>query len=333
MAKTVITAFDEFMKNTVNLDTEISNNAKSSRDWLIEQIDKFKNNDERFPSLHKEFNINFGSFDRKTKIRELDDIDIMIGLNAQSSTYAETDDKIEINVSIEATDLLKLCYDNTNKLNSKKIINKFVDACANVPQYSRSEIKRNQEAAVLNLTSYEWSFDIVPCFKTAIDMYGRDYYLIPDGNGNWKKTDPRIDKERITTINQKHDGNILQVIRAIKYWNKRHTMPTMPSYLLEVMILNYYENYTEKASKFVDLEIINIFYYLYNNIMNDVYDPKNIQGNINNLTYDEKSKIKNKSYDDYIIAKEARKLEVDKNMEDAINKWRNIFGDSFPEYE
>ena len=83
-------------------------------------------------------------------------------------------------------------------------------------------------------------------------IYTRDIrYLIPDGNGYWKKTDPRIDKERTTRINQNHDGNILQIIRILKYWNRRATMPTMSSYLLETMILNYYEGQSSKANQFV----------------------------------------------------------------------------------
>ena len=45
-------------------------------------------------------------------------------------------------------------------------------------------------------------------------------YLIPDGNGNWKKTDPRIDAANVTNLNQQHNGNILKVIRLAKYWQK-----------------------------------------------------------------------------------------------------------------
>jgi hypothetical protein len=39
-------------------------------------------------------------------------------------------------------------------LNSIKVVNKLVKALETVPQYSNADIKRNQEAAVLNLVSY-----------------------------------------------------------------------------------------------------------------------------------------------------------------------------------
>lgn len=333
MATTVILAFNEFLKDTVNLDSDISKTARSSRDWLLGKISNFYEHDNTFPDLYSDINIHFGSFARKTKIRELDDIDLMIGLTGQGSTYNEYTNKIEINVANEAKDLLNLCHDYTNKLNSRKVINKFVSACSDVPQYSRADIKRNHEAATLQLTSYTWNFDIVPCFITATNSFGLSYYLIPDGDGHWKKSNPRIDRERTSRINQTHDGNVLQLIRIMKYWNKRSTMPSMSSYLLETMILNYYEAKATKASQFVDIELPDAFAYIHNNIMYDVNDPKNIQGNINNLTYDEKIKIKNRAYSDYYNAVNARQLENDKDMKGSINKWREIFGESFPEYK
>lgn len=332
MASTVIQAFNEFMKDTVNLDSEITKGAISSRDWLINQIANFKSKESDFPTPYGEINISFGSFARKTKIKELDDIDIMIGLSGQGSSYMTYSDRIEITVSGEAVNLLKLCHSNSKSLNSKRVINKFVSTCSNVPQYSRAEIKRNQEAAVLNLSSYPWSFDIVPCFITSEDLNGKSYYLIPDGNGYWKKTDPRIDKERTTRINQYHDGSILQVIRILKYWNRKAAMPTMSSYLLETMVLNYYKGKISKAGQFVDIEFPNVIAYIYHNILGDVGDPKGIQGNINNLTYDERTKVKNKTAIDYSVSIAARKFEQNKDMKSSISKWGEVFGNEFPKY-
>lgn len=95
----------------------------------------------------------------KQKIKELDDIDIMIGLSGQGSSYMTYSDRIEITVSGEAVNLLKLCHSNSKSLNSKRVINKFVSTCSNVPQYSRAEIKRNQEAAaVLNFEFLSMEF-------------------------------------------------------------------------------------------------------------------------------------------------------------------------------
>ena len=67
MAKTINQAFDEFMKEFVNLAPDRTKRAKSSRNWLIEQIMEFPDKDSDFPGIYTEKNIFFGSFARKTK--------------------------------------------------------------------------------------------------------------------------------------------------------------------------------------------------------------------------------------------------------------------------
>ena len=241
MSKTVVTAFNEFLKYTVNLDIDETKTARNSRDWLSGKIELFPNKEgSSFPWLYSEKHIHFGSFARRTKIRELDDIDMMICLKAEGSVYHEYPDGIVITVPDSAGRLKKLCDSVANYpnpiyyLNSRKVINAFVAELKSVQQYSSADISRNMEAAVLNLFSYAWSFDIVPCFFTKPDSFERTYYIIPDGQGKWKKTDPRKDRDRVSSINTKHNNNILNIIRTMKYWNKKtHPVHSMKSYLLE----------------------------------------------------------------------------------------------------
>lgn len=332
MANTVTSAFNEFLRDIVNLDSEQVKKARSSRDWLIEEIHKFPSKNSLFPELYSERDINFGSFARRTKKRPLDDIDMMICLSARGGTYHEySHDNIDITIDSDVKSLKDLCNTFTNKLNSIKVVNKFVSALSGVPQYSKADINRRQEAAVLNLTSYDWTFDIVPCFFTQEDYYGKTFYLIPNGSGAWKKTDPRIDRDSVSTINQQNNGNVLNVIRTMKYWNNRPTMPSMSSYLIENMLLNYYQNSTS-ASQFVDIELPGSFLYIRDNIYSYVPDPKEIQGNINTLTLDEKSKIWDRANLDYNRSLDARSLEKQGKHKESINKWGEIFGSEFPTY-
>lgn len=333
MGISVITAFNNFMTNTVNLDSNDSSKARSSRDWLLTQIASFETKDDKFPKSYKEINKPFGSFARRTKIRELDDIDLMIGLTGEGAYYTEYTDKITITITNGESNLARYCFDDNSTLNSRRIINKFVSACSDVEQYSSAEIKRNQEAATLKLKSYTWNFDIVPCFITAPNSNNKTFYLIPDGNGHWKKTDPRIDQKRVSDINQNHDGNVLQAIRIMKYWNKRTTKPVISSYLLETIILDYYNSAQQKASSYVDIEVPKLLCYLSNAILENVYDPKGIQGNINTLTYDEKQKVSSRADADYQVATQARNYENENKPKESINKWQDVFGSEFPKYE
>ena len=334
MAKTVNAAFEEFLEDYVNLDPQDTKKARSSRNWLIEeQIHSFPYKDLYFPRLYSEKDIYFGSFARRTKKRPLDDIDIMIALSAEGSTYyGFSNDFIEMYVPNSAYKLKKLCSDGSNKLNSIKVINKFIALLDKVPQYQPADKHRNQEAGTLKLKSYDWNFDIVPCFLTAPEYTGRTYYLIPDGKGNWKKTDPRIDRDRVTQVNQYHDGNILNLIRLMKYWNKRPTMPSMGSYLLENMILDFYSITRVRASSYIQWEISKLLEYINHNIFNSVNDPKLIQGNINTLEYTDKIKIANRSSKDYLKSLDAIELENNGYHTLAINTWGEIFGNNFPVY-
>jgi hypothetical protein len=334
MVKTVNEAFNIFLNDYVNLDMVETQRARTSRDWLLAQIHLFPDRDINFPKLYSEKDISFGSFSRRTKKRPLDDIDMMIALSAEGGVYHEVMNTIEIYIPDSAHELKNICFDNTNILSSRKVINKFISLLEKVPQYKQADIKRNMEAATLNLKTYPWTFDIVPCFFTQKDWLNRDYYLIPDGQGNWKKTDPRIDRNRVTDINQYHDGNVLNVIRLMKYWNKRPTMPSMSSYLLENIILNFYsaQQYT-KASGYIEYEFIKVLRNIQYSVFHPVNDPKKIQGNINQLSMEERYKISERASLDYRRALEARDLvEKQSNHKLAIRKWSEIFGDNFPSY-
>ena len=179
MATTVNNAFSEFMKETVNLDPSQTSTARKSRDNLIDNINGFSE-DPDFFRIYQDKNLKFGSFARRTKIRELDDIDLMLCIAGGGiRTYTEASECIYIygDNSDKSNNLLS---EGTNYLNSTKVINRFISKLAALNDYSKAEMHKNQEAATLKLKSYTWNFDIVPCFYTT-----GEFYLIPNGSGNW----------------------------------------------------------------------------------------------------------------------------------------------------
>lgn len=328
MSKTVNAAFTTFMINTVNLDGTRTNTARASRDFLKGNVIGLTD----FFPLYSDKNIDFGSFARRTKIKPLDDIDMIITLSANGCTWEESfDGTVYLNTPSDSPEYKDYRHDGTYRLNSRKVINRFVNKLSSLNHYERADLHRNQNAATLKLTSYDWNFDIVPAFFTTEDSVGKTYYIIPDGKGNWMKTDPRLDRQRVTDINQLCNGHVLNAIRAIKYWQRRATMPSMSSYLLENLILNYFEIKGE-ASQHVDINIIHVLEYIKDNIWNYVNDPKGIQGNLNNLSWDEKAKISKKAETDFNIALAAFEYEQNGEHEKAIIEWLKIFGLDFPQY-
>ena len=284
--------------------------------------------DTDFFTLYEDKILRFGSFERCTKIRPIDDIDLMLCLSGEGTrTYIQSGDTFYINGS-ESDSFNRLMTDNTNHLNSTKVINRFTAKLSDLPDYSKAEIHKNHEAATLQLKSYTWNFDIIPCFYTDVD-----FYLIPDGHGNWKKTDPRIDNKRVTDINRKHNGKLLELIRLAKYWNNRKVTIRIGSYLLECMIIQRYENKKASEKWWIDFEFKDLLKYLSSAILFDVDDPKGIQGNLNSLCWNDRCKISYALTNSYNKAVEALNIELhDKDQKGAIAKWREVFGNDFPEY-
>lgn len=328
MATTVNTAFVEFMEDVVNLDSTQTKTARASRDNLLTNIKSFSG-DSDFFSINGSRCLRYGSFERHTKLRPLDDIDLMVCISGSDDRKYSNAGKGIYYMGANDADIkngLNTLY--TDHLNSTKVINRFISKLSKLNDYSKAEMHKNHEAATLKLKSYDWNFDIVPCFYCT-----GDFYLIPDGNGNWKKTNPQIDNDRTTEINQAHNGRLLELIRLVKYWNNRRITYTMSSYMLECMILNRYENMSTPDKWWIDVEFKNTLQYLSTAIYYSVNDPKGIQGDLNPFCYTDKVKISEVLSDAHTKAAEALSHEVnDKNQKAAINKWREVFGAGFPTY-
>lgn len=330
MAKTLSLAINEFLKNCVDLDSGQVSQGRTSRDWLLGQLESIAAKDPGFPPRFGDYHRGFGSFHRSTKKQPLDDIDLLFCFSAHGDMhYSEVGNTVYIMIG-EDNEIYKsfVSLQDSTKLSSIRIVNLIVNSLNQISQYSNSAC-RNSEAATLQATTYPWNFDIVPCFLTQEDAYGNTYYLIPDGNGNWKKTDPRKDKERSSRINQKNNKKVLQIIRLMKYWNKRPTMATMGSYLLENMILDFYE--TNSVTSYIDWDVKALLIYISNAIFFSVEDPKGIQGNINNLSFEEKWSISQRAIADIARIKEAGDFEFS-DTKRAIDQWRIVFGNNFPTY-
>ena len=332
MAYTVDAAFDTFMKETVDLDPKVVKSARDSRDNLLERLKEFDNKDDFF-DLCEAFNLHFGSFSRKTKCRELDDIDLMIGISAEGATYNGQNAWNNVTMWPSRINQAQIdCKNADGTLNSAKVLNRFKRELEKLPEYQHSEIKKNGEAITLWLKSKELGFDIVPCFHTVQEADGRSYYLIPNGTGTWKKTDPTIEKDRLTTVNKQHNGKVLNTIRLVKYWNKRGKMPTLASYLLETMMVDYFESISS-TSDYIEQRFRDALQYIKNHIFDVIYDSKGIEGNINTLNYDEQYKIYTRANADFIKATDAIRAECsEKDQHKAINIWHSLFGDDFPTY-
>lgn len=321
-------AFSEFQHDRVNLNPDSVRKARGSRDYLQKQLIAVRDGNPSFPRITGQFRP-FGSFARKTKIRPLDDIDMLVMLNGQDSQVAQASwDSYTFLVSTTSElSPLRPYMDAYGWVSSTKILGEFKGGLKQVQNYTKSEIKRTGVAVVLNLLSYDWAFDIVPALPVADRSGSTLYYLIPDGRGNWMRTDPRIDQELVTNGNQNQSGNLLPLIRLIKYWNVRsRAAPRLASYYLETLLNNAFRyGYPAIESK-VRWSVPCAFQQLAHHVMVACPDPKGLGPHLDaDLTWEDKVKIHNVANKYAQYAQNAVHCEQQGYHEDSIAWWENVF--------
>lgn len=324
---TAAQAFEDFRRYKVDLISSKVKKARQSRVYLQEQLTAAKNDDPDFPRITDSF-MPFGSFARKTKVRPLDDVDILVMLNGRDSQVKEDAWSQTVRVQITAdSSPLEPFADDDGWVQSSWILNRFKSKLKKVPNYQKSEIKRTGSAVVLNLKSYDWAFDIVPALPVGDGNDTTLYYLIPDGKGNWMKTDPRSDQELVTEANQSQNGYLLPLIRLIKYWNiKSHVAPRLASYHLETLLINAFRyGYPAIESK-IRWSVPCAFQQLASHVMNSCLDPKGLGPNLDaDMMWEDKVKICNAANKRAQYAQNAVHCEQQGYHEDAIAWWKNVF--------
>jgi len=332
MPYTVWGAFKAFRDIAVDLDPKETSTARTSRDYLFEQLKRLARSDSEFPMSSGSY-LTFGSFARRTKIRPLDDIDMMIILNGRDTTVTNSPSGpytywLRIN-SPNAP--LALFPDGYGYVNSTKLLNKIKKMLAQVPSYGKAEIKKNMQAVVLNLTSYPWVFDIVPAVPVDDGAGGTAHYLIPNGSGDWIRTDPRVDNDNVTRVNKRHNGNFLRTVRLLKYWNGRTHKPKLASYYFETLALKVFECATPIADfpQSVEYFLSSCPTYL----RSSCQDPKGLGPDLDaDVSWDTKDKVSEALAEAAKYAGYALMFERQSSEEDAIYWWQRVFGSEFPSY-
>ena len=121
----------------------------------------------------------------------------------------------------------------------------------------------------------------------------------------------------------------MELVRLVKYWNSKafdRKANIESSYLLEVMLANYYSSIEDVYD--IEFEFEQSLNYLRTSIWNIVNDPKNIEGNLNHLSYEEKINLTSRINNDLKNIEDAKKVSTAQSFE----YWKKVLGDEFPSY-
>jgi len=333
MAYTVWGAFDAFKRDSVDLTKSDTDTARTSRDHLFDQLKGLNGQDSACPKISS--CMPFGSFARRTKIKPLNDIDLLAILNgSHTSATVATNSTYEYWLKITSTEApLNAFRDDYGYVNSTKVLNQIKKSIPKVRSYYKADLNRNQQAIILDLLSYSWVYDIVPAVPIAssYDKTTTEYYLIPDGTGDWMRTDPRRDTQYLSKVAKGHDGYLLQTMRLLKYWNWRTHKPRLASYHFETLVLNIFAN--REAITSLPQGVADFFYWATVYIDWTCPDPKGLGPNLDaNLDSTTRGKIKAAMQEAERDSQQALAHERRGETEAAINKWKRVFGPSFPSY-
>ena len=124
---------------------------------------------------------------------------------------------------------------------------------------------------------------------------------------------------------------MLELVRLVKRWNKTRNSSSIPSYLLETLIV-YHADSVSELSQYIDFRFRDAIKYVADNILASIFDMKDIQGDINALSFTSRFALQSKAQTDYEKACKAWEYEKSGDHENAIKKWGEIFGSEFPQY-
>lgn len=187
------------------------------------------------------------------------------------------------------------------------------------------EISRNGQA--VTITFSDFIVDVVPAFHRK-----GGGYLIPStyGGGLWISTDPKKHVKISSSANATHNGDLVPLIKMIKCWNRtihRH----FRSFHLEVLAWSIFDGVTISDYP----SGMRYFFDKGGNLISKKNpDPTGYNDDVGYYidTRDKIDTAVSRFTTAYNRACRAEDYDKDGKIEDAINEWRKIFGDSFPAY-
>lgn len=238
-----------------------------------------------------------GSYDRHTKIKPLEDVDIfaVVDPDGEQGHYRQEPPNRIISGLVD-------CLDGE--------FNK-VEADGMAVQISMSD------------DDGDATFEVVPAFEHA-----EAGYEAPDPDrGRWIRTDPEAHARLTADKNTECRQMWVPFVKMVKGWNRQAGRPVPQSFLIEVMALKLvhppFGRYQDEITAFLG------------NVIDRVYgpwpDPAGVGPDIDELLRaSDREAMSSAAASAYSIAEEAVFLEDEGQERKAVEQWRELFGSRMP---
>ncbi len=170
------------------------------------------------------------------------------------------------------------------------------------------------------------TFEVVPVFNNTADTYT---FADSNGGGSWKTTNPRAEISAIRTKNTACNGNLVALCRMMRTWKKTWVVP-ISGLLVDTLAYQFMASWTYRAKSrfYYDWMCRDFFAFMKDQPRNQAYWKAPGSGQ---YVYG-KGLFQWKATRCYNIAVEAigHESAEPKREWSAKRKWREIFGNSFP---
>ncbi len=176
--------------------------------------------------------------------------------------------------------------------------------------------------------------DVIPGF---IKDYNKEIYLIPNFKlNNFIETSPTKHKAIISRYNQNLGDKFIHIIKMMKCWRNKLIKESMSksgielkfkSFHLEIFLMNILKSRFSNYAKAIQ----QVFSKAAENLDCECYDPAGLSGRLDGYLTDIQIKtLKNIFSNTSEDIKSLLRLEMEGKYQEAIEGWRDLFGDQFP---
>ena len=245
------TLIQKYINNEISLSQKDISEAAKSREWFLNRI-KNKINEklddgELIPQLNSETPfVNFGSYFKGTKVKDVDEYDILVVLDSNAGLFTQSGTTIGTGVGSASP-----CNKYRNKyrksdgsgVSPAKLLNWLKGIVEEVVEgFSGEAPERNGQAITATIKNKNLKIDLVPAGQFEHTQEDKVFYDIPMGNSenDWILTSPQEDITLIADY-AKDRENLKNIIRLLKNIKDNYTFD-VSSFAIECSILRYAHN-------------------------------------------------------------------------------------------
>ncbi len=190
--------------------------------------------------------------------------------------------------------------------------------------YANSYVGGDGQVVALQFTD-GIRFEILPVFVNATNTFT---FADANNGGSWKVCDPRAEMNAFSARNSViANGNLKAIGRMARIWRDKHTVP-MSGMLIDTLAYQFIADWPHKDKSYLyhDYLVRDFLLYLSNIDSSQLYWRAPGSGSY----VWKKGNFQNKARAAYELALSAIDHEANKYPATARNKWREIFGSTYP---